>query len=180
VGLASEGARLIESGLSTEFVETILSSRAPSTRRLYALKWRVFTANCTIGSIFEFLQDRFSSGLSPSTLKVYVAAIAAYHAPSGGLSVGKDPLIIHFLRGTLRPAVRSRIPSWDLAVVLEGLSVSPFKPLESVSDKFLTLKTVFLLAISSLKRVGDLQALFVPSSCLEFAPGTAKVFLYPK
>ncbi len=40
VGLASEGAQLIDSGLSTEVVETILHSRAPSTRKLYALKWR--------------------------------------------------------------------------------------------------------------------------------------------
>ncbi len=38
VGLASEGAQLVDSGLSTEVVETILLSRAPSTRKLYALK----------------------------------------------------------------------------------------------------------------------------------------------
>ncbi len=44
VGLASEGGQLIDSGLSTEVVETILHSRAPSTRKLYALKWRVFTS----------------------------------------------------------------------------------------------------------------------------------------
>ncbi len=41
VGVAPEGARLIASGLSTEVVETILQSRAPSTRKLYALKWLV-------------------------------------------------------------------------------------------------------------------------------------------
>ncbi|MGL4804411.1 MAG: hypothetical protein ACRC15_04575, partial [Cetobacterium sp.] len=56
----------------------------------------------------------------------------------------------------------------------------PFEPLESVSDKFLTLKTIFLLAISSLKRVGDLQALSVSPTCLEFAPGMVKAFLYPR
>ncbi len=33
VGLASEGAELIDSGLSTEVVETILHFRAPSTRK---------------------------------------------------------------------------------------------------------------------------------------------------
>ena len=38
VGLASEGAQLIEAGLSTEVVETILHSRAPATRKLYVLK----------------------------------------------------------------------------------------------------------------------------------------------
>ncbi len=39
VGLASEGAQLIDSGPSTEVVEAILHSRAPSTWKLYALKW---------------------------------------------------------------------------------------------------------------------------------------------
>ncbi|XP_073705528.1 uncharacterized protein [Garra rufa] len=35
-------------------------------------------------------------------------------------------------------------------------------------------------AFSSLKRVGDLQALSVAPSCLDFAPGMAKTFLYPR
>ncbi|KAI2642466.1 Catalase-peroxidase [Labeo rohita] len=106
VGVASEGAQLIASGLSTEVVETILQSRAPSTRKLYALKWKLFTSwcgehqqdpvNCPVGTVLEFLQARFSTGLSHSTLKVYVAAISAYHAPLGGMSVGKDPLVVRF------------------------------------------------------------------------------------
>ncbi len=100
VGVAPEGAQLIASGLSTEVVETILQSRAPSMKKLYALKWRLFTSwcgdrqldpvNCPIGTVLEFLQARFSAGLTHSTLKVYVAAIAAYHATLGGQSVGKD------------------------------------------------------------------------------------------
>ncbi len=87
VGLASEGTQLINSGLSNEVVETILHSRAPSTRKLYALKWKVFTSwcsdhqldpvNCPVGTVLEFLQDRFTAGLAPPTLKVYVAAISA-------------------------------------------------------------------------------------------------------
>ncbi len=87
VGLSSEGDQLIDLDLSTEVVETILHSRAPSTRILYALKWKVFTSwcsdhqldpvNCPVGTVLEFLQDRFTAGLAPSTLKVYVAAISA-------------------------------------------------------------------------------------------------------
>ncbi len=86
VGVAPEGAQLIASGLSTEVVETILQSRAPSTRKLYGLKWRLFTSwcgdrqldpvNCPIGTVLEFLQARFSAGLTHSTLMVYVAAVA--------------------------------------------------------------------------------------------------------
>ncbi len=89
VGVAPEGAQLIASGLSTEVAETILQFRAPSTRKLYALKWKLFTSwcgdrqldpvNCPIGTVMEFLQARFSAGLTHSTLRVYVAAMAAYH-----------------------------------------------------------------------------------------------------
>ncbi|KAI2653717.1 hypothetical protein H4Q32_014045 [Labeo rohita] len=190
LGVASEGAQLLASGLSTEVVETILQSRAPSMRKLYALKWKLFTSwcgrhqqvNCPVGSVLEFLQDRLSAGLTHSILKVYVAAIAAYHAPLGGLSVGKNPLVTRFLHGALRlrPPVRPRVPTWDLSVVLEALCRPPFEPVEEISDRFLSIKTVLLLALSSLKRVGDLQALSVAPSFLEFAPGLSKAFLYPR
>ncbi len=128
VDVAPEGAQLIASGLSTEVVETILQSRAPSARKLYGLKCKLFTSWCgdrqldpvwyslvqisQIGTVLEFLQACFSSGLTHSTLKVYMAAIVAYHAPLGGQSVGTDPLVTRFLRGVirLRPQVRSRVP----------------------------------------------------------------------
>ncbi len=81
-------------------------------KKLYALKWKVFTSwysdhqldpvNCPVGTVLAFLQDRFTAGVALSTLKVYVAAISAYHIPLGGMSLGKDPLVSRFLRGTLR------------------------------------------------------------------------------
>ncbi len=111
-----------------------------------------------------------------------MAALSAYHSPLDGNTVGKHPLVIRFLRGALRmrPPVRSRVPTWDLAVVLEALCIPPFEPIEETSDRRLSLKTTFLLAITSLKRVGDLQALSVAPSYLDFAPGLAKAFLYPR
>ncbi len=45
-GCGPEGAQLIASGLSTEVVETILQSRAPSTRKSYTAKWHLFTSWC--------------------------------------------------------------------------------------------------------------------------------------
>ncbi|KAL0174633.1 hypothetical protein M9458_030601, partial [Cirrhinus mrigala] len=184
LGVAPEGAHLLASSLSTEVVETIFQSRAPSTRKLYTWKWRLFTSwcgrhqqdpvNCPVGTVLEFLQDRLSAELTHSTLKVYVAAIAAYHAPLGGLSIGENPLVTRFLHGALRlrPPVRPRVPSWDCR--------PPFEPIEEVSDRHLTIETVLLIALSSLKRAGDLQALSVAPSFLDFAPGLAKAFLYPR
>ncbi len=46
VGVASEGAHPMASGLSTKVVETIFQSRAPSMRKRYALKWKLFTSWC--------------------------------------------------------------------------------------------------------------------------------------
>ncbi len=188
VGVAPDGAQLIASGLSTEVVETILQSRAPSTRKLYGLKWALFTSwcrdrqldpvNCPVGTVLEFLQARFSTGLTHSTLKVYVAAIAAYQAPLGGQSAGRHPLVTRFLHGVLRlrPPIRSCVPPWDMAVVIEALCKPPFEPIEEISDRYLTIKTIFLLAFSSLKRVGDLQALSVAPSYLDFALAWPELF----
>ncbi|KAI5618310.1 hypothetical protein C0J50_22292 [Silurus asotus] len=77
-------------------------------------------------------------------------------------------------------AIRTCSPLWDLAVVLEALSKLPFEPFLEVPLGFLTVKTVFLLAISSLKRFGDLHTISVSPSCLEFTPGMASVLLYPR
>ncbi len=44
-----------------------------------------------------------------------MVAISAYHISLGEMSMGKDPLVSRFLRGTLRlmPATRSRVLTWD-------------------------------------------------------------------
>ncbi len=98
------------SGLPQAVVETITQARAPSTRQAYALKWSLFAnwcssrredpRRCTIGVVLSFLQERLERRLSPSTLKVYVAAIAAHHDAVDGRSLGKHDLIVRFLRGT--------------------------------------------------------------------------------
>ncbi len=59
--------------------------------------------NCPVSDILDFLQQRMDDGSMPSTLKVYVAAILAFHAAINGRPVGKYDLIIRFLRGARRP-----------------------------------------------------------------------------
>ncbi len=94
----------------------------------------------------------------------------------------QKPLVTRFLCGALRlrPPVRSHVPPWDLAVVLEALCRPPFEPIEEFSERHLTLKTVFLLAISILKRVSDLQVLSVAPTHFDLTPSMIKAFLYPR
>ncbi|XDV29773.1 hypothetical protein PO909_032815 [Leuciscus waleckii] len=157
-----DGYQLRGTGLSPAVIETILSARASSTRKSYAYKWGVFE-RC------------------PATLKVYVAGLSACHALDDGVPLRRHPLLARFIRGArrLRPPVRTKIPSCDLTIILEGLVETLFEPIESASDKLLTLKMVFLMAITSLKRIGDMQALSISPSCLDFAPGMVKVILHP-
>ncbi len=158
------------------------SARAPATRKLYSSKWGVFESwclsraidpvNCPVGPVLEFLQERMTAGAAATTLRVYVAAIAA-RRELDEIPLGRHRLVSAFMHGVrrLRPARPTAVPSWDLSVVLEGLVTAPFEPLESASERILNLKVVLLLALTSLKRVGDLQALSVSETCMDFAPG---------
>ncbi len=180
------------SGLPPAVVNTITSARALSTRQAYRLKWNLFVdwcsprredpRRCPIAAVLSFLQDGLERRLSPSTLKVYVAAIAAHHDAVDGKSLGKHDLVIRFLRGArrLNPPRPHLVPSWDLPSVLSALRGAPFEPLQSVELKFLSLKTVLLSALATVKRVGDLQAFSVDDSCLEFGPADSHVVLRPR
>ncbi len=180
------------SGLPPAVVNTIASARALSTRQAYRLKWNLFVdwcsprredpRRCPIAVVLSFLQDGLERRLSPSTLKVYVAAIAAHHDAVDGKSLGKHDLVIRFLRGArrLNPPRPHLVPSWDLPSVLSALRGAPFEPLQSVELKFLSLKTVLLSALATVKRVGDLQAFSVDDSCLEFGPADSHIVLRPR
>ena len=69
-----------------------------------------------------------------------------------------------------------RPPAWDLSKVLQYLVTSAFEPLSQASFRALTLKTLFLLALATAKRVGELQALsslvtFVGAdACMSYIP----------
>ncbi|KAI2665755.1 Altered inheritance of mitochondria protein 21 [Labeo rohita] len=160
-------------------------------RHAYALRWNLFVEwrsshqedprRCPIRVMLSFLQQVLKRRLSPSTLKVYVAAISAHHDPTEGKSVGKHDLVIRFLRGARRlnlPRPPS-VSTWDLSLVLTALRQAPFEPLHSVELKFLSMKTLLLLALASIKRVGDLHAFLVEESCLEFGPADSQVTLRP-
>ncbi len=192
VGSLHLAAQWEPTGLPERVLNTISEARAPSTRRLYALKWSVFSTWCLnrgenpstseLAVVLSFLQELLDKGRSHSTLKVFVAAIAAFHAPIAGQSVGRDNSVVHFLKGArrLNPPLPLTVPTWDLPTVLRALKGPPFEPLQSTDLRSLSLKTALLLALALVKRVGDLQALSISPACLEFRPNDSKVVLKPR
>ncbi|KAK0133511.1 hypothetical protein N1851_030971 [Merluccius polli] len=153
--------------------------------------WRVFEDwcdsrhvvpyQCSVVDLLCFLQGLLEKGKAFSTIKVYLAAISACHVGFGDRPAGQHPLVCRFMKGARRklPVSRPLVPLWDLSVVLEALSHHPLEPLEAVGMKFVSLKVVLLLALTTAKRVSDLQALSIHPSCLQFAPGISKVCLRP-
>ena len=193
MGLARERANLSTSGLPPEVVATIQAARAHSTRSLYDAKWGVFEEWCTtrstpvvpfqaaVGDVLSFLQSRIDQGRAFSTVKVYLAAISACHIGFEGKPLSQQPLIGRFMKGARRllPVSRSLFPKWDLVLVLDSLSRPPFEPLETVELKLLTFKTVLLVALTTAKRVSDIQALSVSPECLRFAEDGRRVVFKP-
>ena len=52
-----------------------------------------------------------------------------------------------------------RPPAWDVALVLQSLTNQPYEPIRETEELFFAQKTLFLIALASAKRVGELHAL---------------------
>lgn len=177
--------------LSSPVRHTLLSARAPSTRLQYDNRWKLFSdwcrdlaedpVHCSIPVILDFLQSLLGKGRSPSTLKVYVAAISCRHVRVDHRTVGSHHLVSLFLRGArrLHPPRAPRAPTWDLSLVLDALCRPPFEPIAQAELKWLSCKTSFLLAITSAKRVSELHALSVSESCLRWNADGSGVTMWP-
>ncbi len=102
--------------------------------------------------------------------------------------VWSSAAVAHLLQGSTCSCVEGGheslqsplVPSWDLSIVLAGLQRGPFESLDSVELKFLSLKTTLLTALTSIKRVGDLQVFSVSEECLVFGPVYSHVVLRPR
>lgn len=171
--LALERLELQKDRLSTDIIKVIQSARRPSTTRIYEASWRAFSTWCLshhvdptsadIPDVLNFLHDGLPKGLAPAMLRCQVAALSTVLTCERHRTLSHNPRIRSFLHGAtnISPPVVHRYPLWDLPLVLQALTTTPFEPLTSVSLKFLTLKVTFLLAITSDRRVSELTALSV-------------------
>lgn len=71
------------------------------------------------------------------------------------------------------------MPPWQFHIVLSALAKPPFEPVGSINLKWLSQKAIFLLAITSAKRIGELHALSIHPDCFHVQPEGTGVVLRP-
>ena len=121
--------------------------------------------------------------LSASSIKVHRAAICTTLRQLGGPSLSDDPLLRDLVRSASIRDARNprRTPSWDLFLVLSALCLAPYEPIREISLKFLTLKTVFLVALASGRRCSKVHALSgLPSDVASELDGFFSLRFLPK
>ena len=160
-----------KSGFSGRAVGVLSGCLRSSTSRLYQLRWQIFCGwcrgggvapvNATVPVVVDFLiQLRHDKDLSVSAVKGYSSALNSVLALKG-----RDLASSQEIRMLLRSFSRSvdpvelRPPAWDVALVLQSLTGAPYEPLRMCDERFLAQKTLFLLALASAKRIGELHAL---------------------
>ncbi|KAK0138713.1 hypothetical protein N1851_024747 [Merluccius polli] len=169
LGTAPEGPDPLLGACDQAVIQTILDSRAPATRALYANRWEIFSEWCSackevpasfsVPIILWFLQSLLEKKLSAFTLRVYVAAVSARHIRVDNQYVGSHTLVTRSPAANPPPPWAVMVPSWDLPLVLEALHLPPFEPLEQLELKWSLAKFAFLLAIGSAQCVSELHAL---------------------
>ncbi|XP_077343459.1 uncharacterized protein LOC143988068 [Lithobates pipiens] len=166
-GLATEEGLLRSKGFSEKLVSTLLDSRKKETRQIYERVWLRFNKWCAESSfsvrsssaVLEFLQRGADKGLSISTLRGQVSALSVFLEDH----LATNPWVVRFFRALSRqrPVQGLSFPRWDLSLVLQSLTGPPFEPLKECFLRELTLKTVFLVAVTTARRVSEMEALSV-------------------
>ncbi|MPC82569.1 hypothetical protein E2C01_077244 [Portunus trituberculatus] len=142
-----------------------------SSALFYRAKWRVFCGWCEprgldpcsasvvqLADFFLFLFE--SKRLSVSAIRGYHCALAPVLRQSGiDLSTDQDLSSLFRSFVVSCPPRLPRLPAWDLSLVLRSLLCPPYEPLQSASLRDVSLKTVFLLALTSARRVNGLHGL---------------------
>ena len=155
---------------SSEVAERIEAPQRESSRKVYQSRWAIYGQWCsqnkvditstTVPQVAEFLNYLFTvKNLKPATITGYRTAIADALGSQGELiskSLELNRLLASFTRD--RPKPNRSIPTWDLSLVLLGLTKPPFEPLSEAPLKWLTYTTVFLLALASGKRRSEIHA----------------------
>ena len=159
------------SGFSRCVARRLGQARRQSSVANYQSKWLTYRRWCTdkghsvsqpsISKVADYLVWLWEDqGLSLSSVKAHrsmLSSVFQFKLPA----FGEDRVLQDLVRSFAieRPRRPQAPPSWDLDAVLLHLMSSAFEPLESVSLRALTKKTLFLVSLATAKRVSEIQAL---------------------
>ena len=159
------------SGFSRSVARRLGQARRQSSAASYQSKWITYHRWCTdkghsvsqpsISKVADYLVWLWEDqGLSLSSVKAFrsmLSSVFRFKLPS----LGEDRVLQDLLRSFAieRPRRPQAPPSWDLVAVLRHVMSLAFEPLESVSLRALTKKTLFLVSLATAKRVSEIQAL---------------------
>ena len=176
-------------GFSKHVAQQSALARRPSSRAGYQARWAVFRKWChdrghsvsrpSLQKIADFLfWLRRSRKLSVSAVMGYRSMLSAVFRSV--LPEISSSSVLQDLIRSFKVEVPSRVvrpPSWDLLRVLTYLRSPVFEPLHKSSLRNLSRKTLFLLALATAKRVGELQAL---SQAVSFSSSAAGISYVPE
>lgn len=143
--------------VSKEVTEVLMASWRPGTQKQYKTyinKWLEFCSKRTIhhsspkiNEAVEFLMTLHSQGLSYSSINTARSALSSILTTDNCDNFGSHPLVIRFMKGIyeLNKPKPKYNQIWDVSKVLDYLKT--LAPVEKLSLKELTLKTVMLLLL---------------------------------
>ena len=156
-------------GFSEEAIRIINASWSTGTDKKYNTVWKrwcgrhkenqIDTIKASINDVVNFLADCFADGRSYCTINTYRSALSSTLCNINNVAVGLHPLVTRLLKGVYNlrtPSPRYSF-TWDVTKVTSYLKT--LFPLDQLSLKLLTLKTVMLCALSSALREQTLCAL---------------------
>ena len=156
-------------GFSASVAAQVGLARHPSSRTSYHFKWSVFRdwyrreghsiSRPSLPKVANFLfWLRRLKGLSVSSILGYRSVLSAVFRCTLP-SISSDPVLRDLIRSfkVEAPPRPLRLPAWDLSLVLRCLTSPMFEPLHLSSLRNLTKKVLFLVALATAKRVGEVQ-----------------------
>ena len=171
--MAAINRQLSASGFSQRARNLLSASWRAGTQKDYSGKFKQFSSWCSgkqidlysasLTDCTEVLTFLFHKGLQYRTIAGYRSMLSSVLPPVNNVPMGQHPYIVRLLKGISisRPPTIKLLPEWELPLVLELLKKPPFEPLSLAPLKYLTWKSLFLVAIITYSRASDIQALKV-------------------
>lgn len=158
-------------GFSNAVARRVSGNIRQSSSNVYNCRWRLFKDWCVeqqinpfcpsvpqVANYFVFLFEE--KGLKPSTIEAYRSAINSV-LKIIHVDIGKDEFLSRLIDNFYldRHSQRRLTPKWSLPLVLRLLGRRPFEPIVKADLRALTLKTAFLVLMSTAARVSEIHAL---------------------